>query len=97
MTWKDHVSKVSCDFMEASSTVYAHPVRFCGHSYCGSGDIIVLVCHIIPQDQVTQGLSNMGGTHQRSHHRAKFGDHSHCGSSFSFSRDLVKPRDQMVI
>ena len=31
-----------------------HPAKFSGHRHCGSGDIIVLVCHVIfarPRDQ----------------------------------------------
>ena len=28
------------------------PDKFGGHNHRGSGDIIVLVCHVIPQDQV---------------------------------------------
>ena len=30
-----------------------HPVKFVGHKHCDSGDIMVLVCHMIFQDHVT--------------------------------------------
>ena len=29
-----------------------HPARFSSHKHCASGDIIVLVCHVILQDIV---------------------------------------------
>ena len=35
-----------------------NPVKFGGNRHCGSGRIMVLVCHMIQKDQVTQGLSN---------------------------------------
>ena len=28
-----------------------HPVRFCGHRHCGSGDMF-LVCHVVSQNHV---------------------------------------------
>ena len=31
--------------------------KFAGHRHCGSGDIVVLVCHVISPDRVTQGRS----------------------------------------
>ena len=34
------------------------PAKFRGHKHCGSGYIIVLVHHVILQDQVTKVLSN---------------------------------------
>ena len=38
-----------------------HCAKFCGHRYCGVGDIIILVCHVILQDHVTKGWSNIVG------------------------------------
>ena len=37
-----------------------YPAKFGSHKQCSSEDIMVLVCHIIQQDQVTKG-SSMGG------------------------------------
>ena len=34
-------------------------VKFGGHKHRGSGDITVLVCHLIWQDHMTKGSSNM--------------------------------------
>ena len=43
------------------------------HRYCGSGDIMVLVCHMILQDHVIKGSRHFMG---RSPPRiAKFGNH----------------------
>ena len=38
-----------------------HPVKFGGHWHCGSGDTMVLVCHVILQDHVTKGSNNYMG------------------------------------
>ena len=38
-----------------------HPAKFCGHRFCGRGDIIVLVCNMISQDHVNKGYSNIMG------------------------------------
>ena len=35
------------------------PTRFGGHRYRDIGCIPVLVCHVISQDQLTEGLSNV--------------------------------------
>ena len=32
--------------------VSLHPTKFGGHRHCDSGDIIVLVCHLILQDHM---------------------------------------------
>ena len=32
--------------------------KFGGHGHCGSKDIMVLIFHVISQDQVTKGQSN---------------------------------------
>ena len=39
--------------------VSRHPVKFYDYRYCGSGDIMVLVCHEISQEHVTKGWSNI--------------------------------------
>ena len=36
-----------------------HPAKLCGHRYCVSGDIIVLVDHVISQEHVTKGWDNI--------------------------------------
>ena len=38
-----------------------HPATFLGHKHCGSGDIMVLVCHVISQDRMTKRWSNIMG------------------------------------
>ena len=35
-----------------------HPANFGGHRQCGSGDIMVLVCHVISQDHLINGSSD---------------------------------------
>ena len=41
-----------------------HAAKFGGHWHCGSGDIIVLDCHMISQNHVTKRLGNfMGRNH----------------------------------
>ena len=43
-----------------------HPTRFGGHRHNRSGDIMVLVCHVILQGCMTKGSSNvMGGSSSR--------------------------------
>ena len=32
--------------------------KFCNHRHCGSGNIVVLVCHLILKDHVAKELSN---------------------------------------
>ena len=36
-----------------------HPTKCGGHRQCGSEDIVLLVCHKIPQDQVMKRTSGM--------------------------------------
>ena len=56
---------------------------FGGYRHCSSGDTIFVVCHMILQDQLTQGLSNfMGRYFKVSRHSAKFGSHCHFGSGY---------------
>ena len=38
-----------------------HPVKFCDHRHCSSGDITVLVCHVILYDHVTLLEGNSQG------------------------------------
>ena len=35
--------------------VSQHPARLGGHRHCGSGDIMVSVCHVILQDHLIKG------------------------------------------
>ena len=42
-----------------------HPTKFNGHRHCGSGDIVVLVSHVISRDHVINShLTSWVGTHQ---------------------------------
>ena len=36
-----------------------HLANFGGHTHCGSGDIMVLFCHVILPDHMNKGSSNM--------------------------------------
>ena len=38
-----------------------HPAKFCGHRYCGNGDIMVLVSHVILQLHATKVWINVMG------------------------------------
>ena len=60
VTLQDQVIKVLNDFMDGS------PLRLVnilpgsvGHRHCGSGYIIVLVCHVISQDHVIKGSCDL--------------------------------------
>ena len=35
--------------------VYHHFIKFGGHRYCSSRDIMFLVCHVIKQDPIIKG------------------------------------------
>ena len=39
-----------------------HSAKFGGHMHCGSGNIMVLVGHVILQDHVIKGSSDFIGT-----------------------------------
>ena len=40
------------------SNVSHHPTEFCGFRHCGSGDILVLVCHVVLKDHVIKVLKS---------------------------------------
>ena len=53
-----------------------HPAKFLGHSHYGSGDVMVLICHVITQDHVITGSCDFGKeSFKASHQLAKFGGH----------------------
>ena len=35
-----------------------HPTKFCGFRKCGSGNIMVLICHVIVEDHVIKALKS---------------------------------------
>ena len=39
-------------------SVSHHPTKFCGFRHCGSGDIMILVCHVILEDHVIKVLKS---------------------------------------
>ena len=52
-----HDNEESCDII-----VYHHPAKCGGHRLCGSGYIMVLVCHLILKDHIIKGSCDfMGG------------------------------------
>ena len=51
--------KGSCHSMDKSlPNVSHHPTKFCSCKYCGSGDIMILVCHVILEDHVIKVLKS---------------------------------------
>ena len=44
--------QVVCCFSSYPQKVNHHPVKCGGHRNCGSGDLMILVCHVISQDYV---------------------------------------------
>ena len=48
------MTKESGNLMELLKVSH-HPGRFSGHTHCGIGDIIVLVCYEIWKDHVIKG------------------------------------------
>ena len=44
------MTKGTSNFMSGSLKLSIHPAKFDDHRHCGSGDKIVLVCHVILQD-----------------------------------------------
>ena len=65
-----------------------YPATFGGHEHYGSGDIIVLFCHLFSQDHVTKALFDLEPI-KISHHLFSFGGHGYYG--------LILSRDQSVI
>ena len=64
-----------------------HLTKFGSHRYCGSGDLMILVCHVIFQDHVIKGSRYFWvGAHQ--------GKLPFC---LVWSRDIIIPRDQIVM
>ena len=52
---------------------------------CGSGDIMVLVCHVILNDSMIKGSCNfMGGAPRGKSPPANSGGHRHCGGADMF-------------
>ena len=51
VTLQDHVIKALYDFM-IKIKIYHHPNKLGGHRHCGTGDIMVLVCHVILDQKV---------------------------------------------
>ena len=39
-----------------------HSAKFRGHEHCGSGVVMVLVCHVTLHDHVTKELDNLMGS-----------------------------------
>ena len=55
-----------------------HPANFARHRNCSSGDIMIIVYHVILQDHVIKGSCDfMDRSPSKSYHPAKFGVHKH--------------------
>ena len=53
-------------YLEEALKVSHHPLNFDFHRHCGSGDVILLVCHLISQDDmIKQERDIMGSTSSR--------------------------------
>ena len=67
-------------YREEPVNVNYHPTNFGGHRYCGSRDIMILVCHMISQDHVIKGKGYVTynvQTHQDKLQSYQFGSHRH--------------------
>ena len=53
VTLQDHVIRTLCELEPFK--ISHHPTKFRGRSHCDSGDIMVLVFHVISQDHVIGG------------------------------------------
>ena len=71
-----------------------HPATFCGHRYCDSGHIMVLVCLVILKGHVITGRSNIVG---RSLSSQVTSLPSLAVISTMAPRDLKRPRDKWVV
>ena len=72
--WRYNGFKLSCDiarppdsramglFKYESLKVSYHPTKFGGNKHCGSGNAILLICHVISEDHVIKGTSNLTAT-----------------------------------
>ena len=62
--------------------VVSRPARFSGDRHHSSGDVMVLLCHMILLDHVTQSFDYHYGLKplKISQSPAKFGGHRNCGS-----------------
>ena len=67
----------------------AYPAKFSGHGHCASGDIMVLVCHLI-SELVTCNF--MDRSLMASHRLSKFGGYKHCGSG-----DINIPANTVIL
>ena len=55
--------------------------KFGGNRHRDSGDVMVSVCHVISQNHLAEGWSNMSRSSSKvSHNPAKFGVHGHAVS-----------------
>ena len=62
------------------------PAKFGDHRHSDSGDIMVLICHIISQDHLIKGSWDFTGwsPSRLSYQSAKLGDHKNCDSRYIF-------------
>ena len=54
-------------YRQKAPNVSHHPTEFCGFRHCGSGDIMVLVCHVILEDHVIKELKSAITTFSKAH------------------------------
>lgn len=68
-----------------------------GHKYCGSGNIMVLVGHMILEDHEVKRFFDFMCRSSSSYHPATFGDHIHSGSEDIMSQvGLVISQEHMI-
>ena len=95
----------TCDYIaiwlhgQKEIKVNHHPVKFCDHIYCGSGNIIISVCNLLSQGHVVKCCSNFMGRIP-SWQFTSLLSRAAIGTvivEIRFSCDLARPRDQNVI
>ena len=62
-----------------------HLAKFGGHRYCGSRNVMFLVCHLIYQNHVIKGSDECIEAHRGKLQPVKFGGHrDSCGGIMAF-------------
>ena len=61
MTLQDHMIKRFSNIIGRSPERLVTTLPCLAIGYCGSGDVMILVCQVISYDHVTKGLSNIRG------------------------------------
>ena len=95
---EDHMIEVSCDFTGKPIMVSYVSVKLGGHRLSGSGDEMLLVCHMIVSLSRDQKVMLLYGWQPPfvSHRPARFCANKHCGSGDMFLIWHVISQDHMT-